>query len=143
MSEKKLRQEADNWYKQAADDLEGAAVLVAARKYALGCFCAQQAGEKALKALWRFLDLDAWGHSCVRLVRELPEDERSRFAEIEEAAAALDKLYIPTRYPDALAGLIPSETYGQSDGQAAIASAQEILDCVKARIYQTGSASNE
>ncbi|MGB7084186.1 MAG: HEPN domain-containing protein [Phormidesmis sp.] len=138
MSEKKLIQEAESWYKQAVDDLEGAEVLLAAQKYALSCFCAQQAGEKALKALWRFLDLDPWGHSCVRLVRDLPKDERSTFDEIMEAASALDKLYIPTRYPDALAGLTPAETYVQNDGQAAIASAQEILDYVKARISQTG-----
>ena len=143
MSGNKLLQDAESWYKQAVDDLEGAALLSAGQKYALSCFCAQQAGEKALKALWRFLDLDPWGHSCARLVRDLPEEERSTFAGITQAAAALDKLYIPTRYPDALAGLTPAETYVQSDGQMAIASAQEILDCVEARIYRIGNSDDE
>ena len=143
MSEKKRLQEAHSWYKQAVDDLEGAAILLAAQKHALSCFCAQQAGEKALKALWRFLDLDPWGHSCVRLIRDLPEEEQLSFSKIKQAASALDKLYIPTRYPDALAGATPSETYGYSDGVAAIASAQEILDCVEAYIRQLDSTEEE
>ncbi len=143
MSERKLLQEAERWYGQAVDDLEAASALLAARKYAQTCFYAQQAAEKALKAVWHFLDLDPWGHSCARLIQGLPEDEQSVFAEILEIALALDKLYIPTRYPDALAELTPAEAFTQREGQSAIASAQEILDCVEVRIYQIGDAEGE
>ncbi|MGB3572618.1 MAG: HEPN domain-containing protein [Phormidesmis sp.] len=140
MSEKKVLQEANRWYQQSLDDLEAASGLLAIQKYAQACFYAQQASEKALKAVWYYLDLDPWGYSCARLIQRLPEDEQPTFAAVLETALALDKLYIPTRYPDALAELIPSEAFTKKESQSAIASAQEILDRVKARIYQVGSA---
>ena len=135
MSAQKLLQEAERWYEQAVDDLEAASALLVASKYAQTCFYSQQAGEKALKAVWYFLDLDPWGHSCARLIQKLPEDKQAPFTAIVETALALDKLYIPTRYPDALAELTPAEAFTQKEGKSAIASAQEILDCVKAQIY--------
>ena len=143
MSARKLLQEAERWYGQAVDDLEAASALLAAQKYAQTCFYAQQAAEKALTAVWYFLGLDPWGHSCARLIQALPDSEQSTFAEIIETALALDKLYIPTRYPDALAELTPAEAFTKPEGQAAIASAQRILDCVEARIYRIGSAEEE
>ena len=135
MSEQKLIQEADRWYEQAVDDLEAASALLVAGKYAQTCFYSQQVGEKALKAIWYFLDLDPWGHSCTRLIQNLPEDEQTAFASVIETALALDKLYIPTRYPDALVELTPAQAFTKKEGKSAIASAQEILDCVKAQIY--------
>lgn len=143
MSEKKRLQEAERWYEQALDDLEAASALLAAKKYAQTCFYSQQAGEKALKAVWYFLDLDPWGHSCARLIQKLPEDEQIPFADVVETALALDKLYIPTRYPDALAELTPAEAFTKREGESAIAAAQEILDCVNARIYSPSSTENE
>lgn len=101
MSERKKLQEANKWYGQAIDDLEAAAALLTAEKYAQNCFYSQQAGEKALKAVWYFLALDPWGHSCARLIQKLPEAEQASFLKVVETALALDKLYIPTCYPDA------------------------------------------
>ena len=135
MSDQKLLQEADRWYEQAIDDLEAASALLVADKYAQTCFYSQQAGEKALKAIWYFLDLDPWGHSCARLIQNLPEGEQVAFASVVETALALDKLYIPTRYPDALVELTPAQAFTKKEGKSAIASAQKILDCVKAQIY--------
>lgn len=109
---------------------------MAAHKYAQACFFAQQAGVKALSAVLCSSGFKPQRDSCVRVIQALPEDERSIFSKFIEAASALDKLHIPTRYPDALAGMTPAETYTQLDGEAAIASAQEILDCVEARIYR-------
>ncbi|KPQ34490.1 MAG: hypothetical protein HLUCCA11_14420 [Phormidesmis priestleyi Ana] len=136
MSGKKLWQEADRWYRQAVDDLDVAAVLLNSRKYAQSCFNAQQAAEKGLKAVCYLLDTDPWGHSCTKLIQNLPEVERNRFDEAIEAALSLDKLYIPTRYPDALAELIPTEAFTQKEAEAAISLSQEILTLVEARIYK-------
>jgi HEPN domain-containing protein len=127
MSAEKQRREAWRWLRQAGDDLEAARVLLAAGKYPQAAFFAQQAGEKALKAVWLFQDADPWGHSLGRLVREMPEGARARFAPLLEAALALDKLYIPTRYPDALAELTPAEAYTQAEAKAALAQAEAIL----------------
>jgi len=38
----------------------------------------QQAGEKAVKAIWYARDLDPWGHSIARLIRELETDDPQR-----------------------------------------------------------------
>lgn len=143
MSGKKLLQNAERWYRQAVDDLEAARALLAAKKYAQTCFYSQQSAEKAIKAVWYFLDLDPWGHSCGRLLQQLPEDEQVMFEDITETALSLDKLYIPTRYPDALAELTPSEAFTSKEAQVAIASAQEILASVKSRIYQTDDSEEE
>jgi HEPN domain-containing protein len=127
MSVEKQRREALRWLRQAWDDLEAARALEAAAKYAQAAFFAQQAGEKALKAVWLSLDADPWGHSLGRLVREMPEGPKERFAPLLEAALALDKLYIPTRYPDALAELTPAEAYTQAEARAALNQAEAIL----------------
>jgi len=129
MSEEKLAREARRWLLQAMDDLEAAEALRQAGKYAQAAFFAQQSGEKAMKAVWFSIDEDPWGHSVARLVRDLPRDDlRIRFQDLLEAAFGLDKLYIPTRYPDALADLTPGESYTESEARAAIEAARAILE---------------
>ncbi|GIW24936.1 HEPN domain-containing protein [Meiothermus sp.] len=127
MSVEKQQREAHRWLRQARDDLEAARALEAVGKYAQAAFFAQQAGEKALKAVWLALDADPWGHSLGRLVREMPGDAKGAFAPLLDNALALDKLYIPTRYPDALAELTPAEAYTQAEARAALAQAEAIL----------------
>ena len=76
--------------------------------YAQACFYSQQAGEKAVKALWYMLDADPWGHSVQRLILDFPH--RSDISDVDiwiEWGAALDKFYIPTRYPNGLHGTYP------------------------------------
>lgn len=127
MSMEKLRSNADRWYRQAVDDLDAAQTLVDAGKYPQGCFYAQQAGEKAMKALWFLHDLDPWGHSVARLIRDLPDDLKSDWMPLLEDALGLDKLYIPTRHPDALAELTPAEAYTRRESEVAIALARSIV----------------
>jgi len=134
MSEEKLRLDAERWYRQSVDDLDAATALLTAQKYAQACFYAQQAAEKALKAVWIQLDLDPWGHSAARLIRELPDTVKPDFIALLELALALDKLYIPTRYPDALPNLTPSEAYTQREAETAIQAAQAILNVVQAKL---------
>ena len=127
MSEAKLRREAKRWLSQARDDLDASRYLLEAGKHAQAAFFAQQAAEKAMKAVWIARDLDPWGHSVARLIRDLPEPERARFEDLLEAGYALDKLYIPTRYPDALADLTPAESYTRSEAEAALAQAEALV----------------
>ncbi len=139
MSVERLEAEARRWLAQAADDLEAAQALVAVGKNAQAAFLAQQSGEKALKAYWIRLDLEPWGHSLARLIKDLPEAERAHWRPLLEAALALDKLYIPTRYPDALAELTPGEAYTATEASVAIAHARNILDAAAARIASGGA----
>ncbi len=87
-----------------------AAGLLQIGKFAQACFYAQQAAEKSLKAVDFFLDLDPWGHST-KLIQNFPEEEQQFFADVVGHAKALDKLYISTRYPDALAEFTPAEAF--------------------------------
>ena len=135
MSGAKLRQEAKRWYRQAEDDMEAASGLLLIEKYAQACFYAQQAAEKALKAVGFFLDLDPWGHSCTRLIQNFPDEEQQFFSDVVGKAKALDKLYIPTRYPDALAEITPAEAFTKPEAKAAILSAREIINYVEKRIH--------
>lgn len=103
MSRTKNRGEAERWLLTAEEDLKAAEVLFRAAMYAQACFHTQQAGEKALKALWYFWDADPWGHSVQRLIRDFPH--RSDISDADawiELGALLDKFYIPTRYPNGL-----------------------------------------
>lgn len=121
MSTEPLELEARRWLHQAGDDLEAAAeALVAAGKYAQAAFLAQQAGKKAIAAFWFRRDVDPWGHSLARLIKDLPPDKRAALEGLLDAALALDKLYIPTRHPDALAELTPAGAYTQAEAQSAV-----------------------
>lgn len=44
---------------------------------------------------------------------------------------ALDKLYIPTRYPNGLPDIIPSMAYSSGDADEAIRRSQAIIETVK------------
>jgi HEPN domain-containing protein len=130
MSVERLEADARRWLRQGEDDLDAVRILIAAGKFAQAAFLAQQAGEKALKALWIRLDLDPWGHSLGRLICDLPDTQRSRVAHLRDAALGLDKLYIPTRYPDSLAELTPAEAYTRGEAESAAVLARAILDAV-------------
>jgi HEPN domain-containing protein len=138
MSEEALRRDARRWYRQAVDDLGAADVLLDNGRFAQAGFWAQQAAEKALKAVWIALDLEPWGHSVTRLIRDLPEPDRPGFVHLVDAALYLDKLYIPTRYPDALAELIPAEAYTRQEAEAGRDHARAILRRVEGWLAQRG-----
>jgi HEPN domain-containing protein len=134
MSAEKRLLEARRWLAQAWDDWEAGKLLLERGKHAQAAFLAQQAGEKALKALWIALGLDPWGHSLARLLRDLPPEEAPLFHPLLPQALALDKLYIPTRYPDALPGLTPKEAYTEEEAKKALEDAQAVLKAVEVRL---------
>jgi HEPN domain-containing protein len=129
MSVEKQQLEARRWLATAVDDLEAARLLADGGKHAHACFAAQQAGEKAIKALWCFRGADPWGHSVQRLLRDLePPEVRSELADLLEDGAMLDRHYIPTRYPNGLPDLTPGEVYFRRDADACMDAAGRIID---------------
>ncbi|MCS7248740.1 MAG: HEPN domain-containing protein [Anaerolineales bacterium] len=60
-----------DWFKQAVWDLDQAIRSEEDGFYEWACFIAQQAAEKAAKALHLKLGQEAWGHVVARLLREL------------------------------------------------------------------------
>jgi HEPN domain-containing protein len=140
MSHRKNRDEAFRWLTTAGDDLDSAVILKQNNKHAHACFHAQQAVEKAIKGLWYFYDADPWGHSILKLIRDLEAINVKAYALLSkyvEEARKLDRLYIPTRYPNGLPDITPDMAYSQDDSQYSLTAAKKIIKDVEAILKET------
>ncbi|MBX6423069.1 HEPN domain-containing protein [Thermosulfurimonas sp. F29] len=52
-----------DWLTQALRDLRQAEISLGAGLFEWACFAAQQAAEKAVKALYEYLGGEGWGHT--------------------------------------------------------------------------------
>jgi len=128
--------EADGrrWLSQAENDLGAAQLMVERAFYAQACFMCHQVAEKALKALAYYRgDRYVLGHSLIELLREIVGTfpEMSQF---ESLMGVLNQYYVPTRYPDALPGGTPFETYNQRQAEEAVGGASSLVDAAKGLI---------
>ncbi|NWG14134.1 MAG: HEPN domain-containing protein [Acidobacteria bacterium] len=115
----------------AREDLDAARSLMEAGKHSHSCFFSQQAGEKAVKALWYFIGEDPWGHSIQKLIAELPDPvAHERLRPLLEAGALLDRYYIPTRYPNGLPDLTPGQVYFRKDAETCLEVSGKLLAVV-------------
>jgi HEPN domain-containing protein len=133
MSTEKNRIEAKRWLHTADDDLDSAIILKENRKFAHSCFHAQQAAEKALKAVWYHSDADPWGHSIKRLIDDLESVDICLFEifkNFSRQGALLDRFYIPTRYPNGLPDITPDVAFNEDDANVCIANAGIIIRAV-------------
>ena len=134
MSTEKNIQEAIRWFKTAEDDLDSAKILRENRKFAHSCFHAQQAGEKALKAVYYFADADPWGHSIKKLIDDLKPVSVQLFKQLEDLsrmAIVLDRYYIPTRYPNGLPDITPDVAFTKEDADSGIKYSRKLIDSVR------------
>jgi HEPN domain-containing protein len=141
MSTEKNITEALRWLKTGEDDLDAAVVLRENGKFPQASFYAQQAGEKALKAVWYHADADPWGHSIRKLIEDLESEDLNlyeRLKSVLRAGTLLDRFYIPTRYPNGLPELTPGEAYMDEDAESCIRHASEILSSVKSLLQGSG-----
>ncbi|MBC7104932.1 MAG: HEPN domain-containing protein [Firmicutes bacterium] len=110
---------------EARGDLEHAYNDLQGGFYNWACFSAQQAAEKAVKAVFQKLGAEALGHSVADLLRALAQ-ERPLPEELLEGALELDKAYIPTRYPHAHPSGAPRHRYTAREAQRLIDYAEKI-----------------
>jgi len=122
-----------DWLRQAKRDLDHAGEDLKSEYYEWGCFSAHQAAEKAVKALFLHLHAEAWGHSVKKLLENLPETV-GYSQELIEIGAALDKFYIPTRYPNGFDVGTPEDYYGKRDLEEAMAYARKIVQYCEDKI---------
>ncbi|MEW5864657.1 MAG: HEPN domain-containing protein [Pseudomonadota bacterium] len=125
---------AADWMAQAERDLAQARDSQAADRHEWACFAAQQAAEKAVKALHLASGQDAWGHVIAQLLRELPSAPPP---EMVEKAKVLDNFYVATRYANGHPAGAPFEHYGIIQSEQAIRYAGEIIEY--ARTQMAGS----
>jgi HEPN domain-containing protein len=116
-----------DWLRQAHLDLEHARLAARAGHFEWAVFAAQQAAEKACKALHLSLGGDAWGHDLTALLNALPSERRVP-AELVDRAKALDKHYILSRYPNGFAQGIPREHYTPREADQSIGHAEAIIE---------------
>ena len=132
MSQSNSLYEAKRWRLTAQEDLEAAKTLHEAGRFSHACFLWQQSAEKAMKALWLATDSDPCGHSIQKLVMQFPQ--QNMLPDIQNwltHAAYLDKFYIPTRYPNGLPDLTPSQVYLSQDSALAIEKANFFVEEVR------------
>lgn len=124
---------AGDWLRQALRDVEQAEDSQKAGRHEWACFAAQQAAEKAVKALHLHLDQEAWGHVVAKLLRELPEHVPVP-PDLVEKGRVLDTFYIPPRYPNSHPEGAPFEHYGPLQSGEAIRYAREIIEFVRSHM---------
>lgn len=123
--------EAARWLEQARRDFAAAESIFSQSLWWIVCFQSQQAAEKAVKAyLYGTGERLVLGHSVAELARQATEHD-ARFADLRAVASALDRFYIPTRYPNGLPGGIPADSYSEEDARQALELAREILAFVE------------
>ena len=116
-----------DWLHQADRDLAHARHALEDRDYEWACFAAQQAAEKGVKAVHEHRHGEGWGHVISKLLRELPL-EIGVTEGLVQTGLRLDKLYIPTRYPNGFDSGAPGDFYIEAEAQHAIADAEAIVE---------------
>ena len=127
----------ERWLIFAREDLRMAELALAEGIFNQVCFHAQQCVEKAVKG-W----LEQQGripprtHRMADLLTLLPPD---LMGELNDALRLLDRFYIPTRYPDALPGMLPEGMPGRRDAEAALDLARDALQHVEDVLYSSSA----
>ena len=127
---------SEDWMDQAEWDLKHAKSDLEGRFFDWACFSAQQAAEKAAKAVFQKLGAEAWGHSVADLLNELPRESRPS-DELVEGALELDKAYIAARYPNVHPSGSPRSRYIRREAERLIQYAEEILKFCKNILSKT------
>lgn len=98
---------------------------------------AQQAAEKAIKAVHLTHGQEVWGHMAAKLLHELPIDVD---ASLIDRAQVLDNFYIPSRYPDSHPEGAPFEHFGPLQSQTALDHADALLEFARDEMAPSGGS---
>ena len=123
--------EWNRYLSQARHTLASAGRDIADGDFAWACFKSQQAAEMAAKGFIRAGGGLAAGHSVVALVHAAIEEVPEGLA---RCARELDKVYIPTRYPDVYDAGSPHEYFDLADASAHVECAAGIIAYLEARV---------
>lgn len=119
-----------DWMRQAEADLRHARNSITLKDFEWACFSAQQAAEKAVKAVFQQLHAEAWGHSVSILLANLPP-QTNVSQDLIEKAKVIDKHYIPARYPNGFDTGAPTDYFTEAEGKSAVEMAGEIIEFCK------------
>ena len=114
-----MPERSKDWINQANRDLHTAQGLLDQGSFEWSCFVAQQAAEKAVKAVVQKLNAVAWGH-CVHELLSILANRVEVDKGLLDCARALDKYYIPTRSPKSFDSGSPYQYFAKEDAENAI-----------------------
>jgi len=121
-----MPERSNDWLRQAERDLKSAKAQKKDGFFEWSCFISQQAAEKAVKAVYQKLAIEAWGHSVTELLKGLKRKVNIS-DDLLASARYLDKFYIPTRYPNGWVEGIPAEYITEEDAKNAIHYSEKIV----------------
>ena len=123
-----MNEAVERWLVFAREDLRMAELALAEGIFNQVCFHAQQCVEKAIKGwLEQQEEIPPRTHRMADLLALLPPD---LMGELNDTLRLLDRFYIPTRYPDALPGMLPGGMPRQRDAEEALDLARGALQRV-------------
>lgn len=124
-----MNEQTERWLAFAREDLRMAELAIAEAIWNQACFHAQQCVEKILKAwLVERGEMPPRTHKLADLVVLLGE---ARFAGFANEVQALDRFYIPTRYPDALPGTLPEGLPNEEEARETLALVRRVMALVE------------
>jgi HEPN domain-containing protein len=128
--QRKMPERSKDWINQAIKDLQTAEDMAKSGSFEWSCFVAQQAAEKAVKAVFQKLNAVAWGHSVLDLMKVLSR-KTTVTEELLNYARTLDRYYVPTRYPNSFESGSPYEYFTGKDAEDAIVCSKRIIEFCK------------
>lgn len=139
MRKAQAEQEGRRWLEQAQSDLAAAKWNEQGGFHSVACFWSQQTAERALKAYLYFSGKrHVIGHSVLELAKECARLDAD-FESIIGEVSFLDRLYIPTRYPNGLPGGVPAQVYQADEAHTAIRLAEKVVAMVERKIPPASS----
>ena len=127
-----MPERSKDWMNQAIKDLKTAEQLIKNESFEWSCFIAQQAAEKAVKAVFQKLNAVTWGHSIFDLLRILSQEQKILVNEdFLNYARSLDKYYFPTRYPNGFESGSPYEYFTKKEAEDALIYSGKIIEFCK------------
>jgi HEPN domain-containing protein len=124
--------EYGRWLETALKTLDSARGDSERGDYNWACFKAQQAAELAIKGLFYSIGRPVLGHSVAKLLEKARYELGAGLPKaLLDCGKLLDKLYIPTRYPDVWSEGSPHYYYTERDAEEAIECARRIIGWVE------------
>jgi HEPN domain-containing protein len=117
---------AADWIAQALADLDAAHANLETEHHEWACFIAQQAAEKAVKAVAQAHGGEARGHSVLLLLKAVLQEEPP--PDVVAAARRLDRFYILTRYPNGWAEGKPRDFFDREQAEGAVTDARRVVE---------------
>ena len=125
-----MAKQPEEWFKQAAYDLKTAEIMFENKRYIYVVFMCHLAIEKALKGIYQsaLKETPPKVHNLIYLIEKiglhLPDD-------LYDAVFELNRVSVPTRYPDDLRRL--TRTYRKGNTLVIVEKSREVLKWLKAR----------